>query len=380
MEHDPTQKSLQEESPKQDIQEGVDKVEVLSQKVEERASKFKNLVEAKSEHLPQNELAPTAEKVESRTKKFLKTAGAIALGLSVAGVLDQVRSHVMTRYEITESKDEDGTSVFKHEDAETTAIMDYLTGKASLPEKDKVYLYRELVRDESLEWEALNGHYLSLEEQEQLEETLPTNKEALLKLMATFHEKMDHVLGETVTSLPSHKSPEMQAEAEYEDVGKVGTFYSPEFASALWTLQKEVGAPKIRWSAPGMNTRAYLQGQFAGPGRAFYDSETNTIFITPRDTPETLMAEDSHAYQFAQKPITSRITYVLNMAETAVASIKNASPIYVEQYKQYSKPGSIENEAHSVIQPKIAKELGRLTKRSFEKETGRELTDPEPLL
>lgn len=229
--------------------------------------------------------------------------------------------------------------------------MEYLTGEKPLPEEDRVFFYRQVVREEMRNNADITPHEGGIEWLNTLEEKLPNDEAGLRERMVELLKARDYVFGD------NQGNYEARVTTAFEHEIKLPVAYDPAIAKILWKLQARVGAPRIRWEAPGQNIEATVSGQMSGAGRAHYNSETNTVYITPGSVGATLVAEDSHALQFDQHPIASRVQFVLDMTQSAVRAYKEHTTVYEQQLKDYRTPGTLEYDAHKVIQPTLIRQV-----------------------
>ena len=97
-----------------------------------------------------------------------------------------------------------------------------------------------------------------------------------------------------------------------------------------------------------------------GAGRSMYFADENTIYITPGSNVSTLgrnlFAENAHAHQFNNYPVSSRIRDRLDEVRLQIRSFQENKSRYEVQLDEYHTPGNIEYEAHEIIEPQLIKE------------------------
>jgi hypothetical protein len=297
----------------------------------------------------------TAERVDKKAgkiKNFLKVA---SMGIALYGTYE-VGSYVNSRHEITTEVGQDGKIKYDHEDPETTRILKFLTGAEGLALEDRIHFYREAVRNAHVKLaELTNPAELEIDAQNTFEGSLPTDEQGLRERLRDIYTKYDMAGFGSVQS-----DIEKRIDETFDKSIASSVEYNPAMEKMVWNLQMKVGSPRIRWAAPKENLWSQVQGSFAGPGRANYSLEDNTIYITPGTGNEALggmlVAEDAHALQFNERPISSRVRYVVDTAQTLVRSIRESRTMHEAQHDQYDTPGSIEYEAHKVIEPRLISE------------------------
>lgn len=307
-------------------------------------------------------VAEAEKAVQSKTRQFVKKVAWLGLGLSTAGALNEARSHIDSRYEVTETKNPDGTISYSHEDPETKAILDYMTGKAELPEHDKVYFYKEEVGQYYRELYAAE-HSALLEDADinAYISTLPDDSGKLVEMAIDLKEKRQKAYVKDSPGAIQMTEEEITEEVQRDFNELVqspgGDEYNPNYEQALWRLQKEVGAPKIRWIAPGMDMTAFAASKILGDGRAFYMENSNTVYISPLESERTLLAEDAHADQFNRQPVVSRVTGMIDFGHTAYRAVRDRISYHTSQLQEYGREGSLEHQAHSEIEPGLKGKL-----------------------
>jgi hypothetical protein len=329
--------------------ESVESISV--ERIEERITAIEDRLAKIKESGLEGDISPeTTEKIAKKAGILKKLAKYASIGMAMYGAAEYA-DYQATRNSISIEKKADGTLHFEHSDPETTRIMEYLTGEKPLPEEDRIFFYRQIVREKLRSVASLDSHDGGIDWLSSLEEKLPTDEAGLRARMIELLKTSDNIFGD------KQGNYDARVTTAFEDEIKSPVPYDPVIATVLWRLQAKVGAPRIRWEAPGQNTEATLSGKVSGAGRAHYNSETNTVYITPGTVGETLVAEDSHALQFDQHPIRSRVQFVLDMTRTVVGAYKEHTTVYDQQLKEYRTLGTLEYDAHSVIQPRLIKEM-----------------------
>lgn len=307
--------------------------------------------------------AGTAERIEKKVGKITSLLKVASMTLALYGSYD-ASSYATSRYEITTEMGRDGNTEYEHEDQETTRILRFLTGAEALTPEDRILFYRQIVREAYREYLSTKRIFLSegqddnsFEQFQDLEQTLPGTKEELRELLIDLYIKKDELLGTIDKAKSKQKAYILFNELEQPYIN-----YNSNLEKAIWELQIKVGSPRIRWADSKANTWSYIHSSVAGPSRANYSPGDNTIYLTPgsfnsESLGMVLTSEDAHALQFNTNPISSRIRIILDMTKTTIDSLKELKSLYAAQHDQYHTPGSIEHEAHSVIEPQLINEL-----------------------
>lgn len=270
-------------------------------------------------------------------RKYKKTT---ALGIFVLFLISLIQvNYYRTNYEIT--VDTSGEPhVYQHEDPRTTGIVNYMTGKAPLPAREELPLYRQYVKNvrESSGMENPENIY-SLSTAE-----LDTLAIEWYKKQFPKHPTDEDSIKELVKNLFTNAiQPPLQN-------------FGPEVNDRIWRLLIEVGAPKIRWVEEQDEDASKLVAASSGDKQIFYDFLDNTIYITYNDSVNSLLKEVGHAKQFRGKPVRSHIrlvySWIVSFAKGAFAEAK-------QKYQaNYQSADALEGEAHDVINPELLDKYG----------------------
>ncbi|TAJ12913.1 hypothetical protein EPO56_03770 [Patescibacteria group bacterium] len=264
-------------------------------------------------------------KIVQASRHALMLAGAVS-SITLAGFAGEG-----VRNEIKESKGSNGDVVFTHSDIETTQILDYLTGKSPLPEAERLRLLRAYLR-QGYEVENLKA---------------PTNldsldesglKEAVYVYYKTVGKESEEDAREGAEGFVSDGVP------EYE--------FNPKLYRKLWRLQREVGAPRIRWAFDGG-----FDARMVGSERANYNGLSNTAYIYPLTAFNDLISEDAHAHQREHSPWQTSLRWVYDGAATLMRAVVTKTDLRVAYSDDYRTPRSLEHIAHTEIEPNLRESL-----------------------
>lgn len=357
-----------ENSPAEPTAEEVG-VEEVSEAVDALAKHATQLERAGSDADVSPETVERVRTVLDKVKRTIKYASLGLLLLGGAKAAEEIKTYSDTRYEITKEVGEDGTIEYVHEDAETTRILNFLTGAAELPEEDKIHFYRELLRQEVAQRKQMDKFVelgsqgldaeeqtkqsaLTLDEQIAIEESLPTDEAALRSLLRSFYEEFDLLYyGEVQPDIDE------RVDQKFKDTVDISIDYDPILEQVIWEMQQKVGAPRIRWSAPDNNSFSKIAGHAVGAGRSMYNREDNTIYITPGTTGKNLLAENAHAEQFNDEPVQSRAQQLIDELRIQLRMISEGQDRYTAQLAEYERHGSIEHDAHEVREGELLEEM-----------------------
>jgi hypothetical protein len=86
------------------------------------------------------------------------------------------------------------------------------------------------------------------------------------------------------------------------------------------------------------------------------------------DFSEDFIAEMAHAKQFHEKPVSSYITVTIDYAKTLYTSITSNTSFSEEYLKLYDQEGTVEHEAHEIIEKLLEKEAFKAAAKDYEEE------------
>lgn len=241
-----------------------------------------------------------------------------------------------TRYRV--DKQTQGTeATFEHEDTETTLWINYISGRVSIPPEIRLNLFREQVG----KW--IKNNNISLPENffrmddKQIENYIFNDPQVSQTTFAIgWKNNMTADKKKFIDELIPNKMPRKDS-----------------IYKALWDLELVAGNPKIRPDSSG---------------RAHYIERTNTIFIdiglNQKYMIDDLIAESAHGVQWETSPLISdakKLRDTVFLSGQAVLQQKNIDKVHDEY--EYKTPGTIEYEAHSIIEPQLHKQFDQEVKK-----------------
>lgn len=137
-------------------------------------------------------------------------------------------------------------------------------------------------------------------------------------------------------------------------------YYSSKISNILWRIEEECGSPNVRFQTTGPS----IAGIELGPNiaRPYFNSLSNTVFIPDpqflepgKGGIEHLLAELSHSKQLGDNPLNFYAKAVASLFRILGEGGLDAKKLSKAQDKEYDLPGSLENEAHSLIEPELTK-------------------------
>ena len=281
----------------------------------------------------ENHAVEGRNRVPEKVLRHAKKTSRIIIQAALATSLALEMAHIATRYKVTEREITNGT-VYTHEDARTTNILNYISGKSKLPELERQKIYRHLVHDELQRYSP---------------ELIPENFNTLTSL-----ELRDLAMKSLGTYLPEKNKKELQNMADSWLEPFASDFQShPKTYEILWKIENKVGAPKIRWNFEAPIIKA-ASGQ-----DAFYDPLSNTIYIS--DKFPDILGEVVHADQWDKQPLRSSGRFAYSWLRVLARSAVEWQSVDQSYGAEYELPGSIEYEAHRKKERAAANEIMELT-------------------
>jgi len=287
------EKPQMDTSENQELVEAEKRAETILTSIEDASESAVEVTSQTVKKLEASNIGPEKKsKLRNKLETSLKRLFRILSFGAVVSVGAATTDFEATRYFVHTETGKEGDAVYIHQDAETTHVINILSGREALNGKDKTGL---IVSD-----------------------------------------------GKVLSPAP-------------------GT-YDQQLYKALWTLEQECGNPKIRFQRVGESGGIV---HLFDPGTSFYDVLTNTVIIQSGSNDYAInnyIAELAHGKQFNDNPLKFIIlgaTGYLNTFKKALDSKSNkADATFGEKLAQkyhdlYGQKGSLENDAHSVIQPEL---------------------------
>lgn len=293
------------------------------------------------------ELAQDANKLKKKARRFMRMAPLVLYASYAIGGLvgAEYQEYNAEGYHVEEHVDKAGDITFSHQDPETTQVLDYLSGRGEMP--------RDVKRAEEA-WK-IRDLYKSLDQ------PLPAGIEKMDD--ASLSKTYDHGLfllhkkyPKNIKYHPGKIDQDIPTTFERND----------ELYQALWNIERETGNPRI---VMDMDESKADQGRSF---RASYNRESNTMHIyypplkadvaqSRSEAIGAMVAESSHAQQFHG----SFVGHIKNSIreERDVADVTNRAAVEHKSFddaydeREYDTPGTIENEAHTVIEPELKKQI-----------------------
>ena len=278
---------------------------------------------------------------------LIKSVGGIIVAAAIQGVNLEKTMKEMHRNKVTEEEVEnnaDGITSkhkeFKHEDPETTHIINALCGKEPFTEKEKLNIAIGITV------KSCRASKTPVPEGIQ-----NWNLQEIRNLYIQTANNPRYCLDEFDTILS-------------------GTVYLEGLYSIIWEQEKRSGSPYVRWSVTenSSNIGDELNG-------AFYIPQTHTICIKPESLASSNMtkqyvAEVSHALQYKDRPIRSLIDNICdNFTVSLIASQTGTNKRDVYHQILYDDPRTAEYEAHKIIEPTLQAEVDKAKQTSYDSTT-----------
>ena len=301
----------------------------------------------------QKEKMTNLERVREKAEKFLKRVKQSALILSFGMAVNYTTIHSNE----VETIKENGKEIFRHPDKETTHILNYLSGIDSLSDEEQVILFKNEIKYQF----SKKGILIP----ENYDEMNKNDFFDFLNEVDINHIKQNHSgeffknLDVTKEYLDSNNNKEIEffIPKKYE--------YNDTLNQILWDIEKECGSPKIEWTS-GQERNTFQMS--SGYGVSHYNPVTHTVFINCIDGAHKregkihfLLEELSHSKQFHDNYLSSIIGVVESTKRIATDIVKTHDPVK-SQLKEYNISGSLENDAHKIIEPYLKKKFDSIKK------------------
>lgn len=303
---------------------------------------------------PKDTTVSIKERLARTVKSIAKRAMQVtAIGVVVGGVATE-RHLSETRTPVTRNMDQDGTIIYAHHDAQTTHILNYLAGREELTYEERVKILAKTL--------------MGLDKMINNVPILPENfakmnidqmAEILAPLFIESGEKSDSSPKEQALN-ELKKSLEKDVPARRKSV--------PGAYETIWEMEASVGSPTVRFTYghKAINGTKFPNDEIKV---ANYDPWDNIVSIqSDPDLLATLIAEFTHAHQFNNNTVSTLSKLPATAKRLCLRATKGASGIR-EWYQfllsssrmedaikdEYTTEGSIEYEAHKIIEPEFKK-------------------------
>jgi hypothetical protein len=276
-----------------------------------------------------------AKRVQLVKNTLLGSISGIILGTAIQGIkIKEAHRDKVTEIEVEENIDgiTSKHKEYKHEDPETTHIINALCGKEPFTEKEKLNI-------------AIG---ITVKSCEDCKIPIPEN------IKNWDLQEVKNLYIQTTNSL--YYPDEL-------DIILSGSVYSDELYSVIWEQEKRSGSPYVKWSVT--ENTSEIGGAH---NRAFYVTNTHTMYIKPEaltssNITRQYVAEVSHALQYNEKTTISMIKSLCeDFTVSIVASQTGIDKRFVYDQILYDDPGTTEHEAHSIIEPTLQAEIDEAKK------------------
>ncbi len=363
-----SQVKVPERAPQAEIEPAVTKLFEVAESIDEKVKKSKGKLSP--------ELKAQIDQLFRKVTSFMNSRGYI-LGFTILATIathrgfEREMSHTQQSESVVEQaprdsvveKDSAGIKVFTHSDSTTTHILNYFAGKDTLSENEVEVIYRNRVK-QILEAGTKtptpnNFDDMSIEE---IAEFLSVNIK----------------IPEKETRKPNFK------EEDFRKMCREGTILLfknlPRFLNAkegvyeaLWKIENETGAPKVRL----MESDPKLAYSRLG----YYISQINTVVMSVDrlygyekgedigSNPELVFpffGEVAHSLQHHKNPTEDYRRSAEEVKERNLRAKSLDISSDSSQKLEYGIPGTVEHEAHSIMEPRL-KEQFQMLVRDFGK-------------
>jgi hypothetical protein len=237
---------------------------------------------------------------------------------------------------VLEMRTNDGTR-FEHSDTTTTRVLNYLAGRDTLPEEDVTRMFKA-------SWK---------------EDIDKANPKTTVDL-----QKIGIEEAATLAANNGNRSPKWKVWWKEIYMNKYKKFprflgAKKEIYGALWQIEKETGSPKIR-------VMEDLPEIERSDRVGYYDPRTNTIVVSitalgdykqgksiNAQSSSTLFGEMAHAEQHSKRPEETVKQHNADITQRYTRAEKLKISPDSSQKLEYSTPGTVEYEAHKIIEPRL---------------------------
>lgn len=310
------------------------------------------------------------------------TAGAAAVGGAVQAIGFET-SHPA----LAQTVDANGLTAYSHPDERTAHYLNILAGKDRFTDEDLKFANEDSRTAEDLNkiagFEKLTDDDVEKIEkgvwEKQLEDTyaryslpLPANLDQMSSVeMGLLSSVNPDGSFNSEESKASHRQAiiyfEQQMRELYNQREEFRSTAGNDLYDLVWNLEKECGNPRIRFIGEDNIP------PISSTGREFYVSVNNTMYIVLDDLTgdtDAVEAEMSHAKQDIDHPVDFLWRSTRDNVEALTQGILSGKG-YRKAYDGllYNKSGSVEYEAHKVIQPELEKKYPITPFKDMEKNT-----------
>lgn len=235
---------------------------------------------------------------------------------------------------------------YVHSDSSTTRVLNYLTGRDTLPEEEVANMFKNSWKEELKDLKPSVSEDL---EQIGIEEVMDRLAEAEALASQARHD----------LTFPHEKS--LWKKALINEYNGFPRFLGANKAvyDALWKIEEDVGSPKIK-------IMEELPKKDRNDRAGYYRPETNTVVISMtslqnskqgddinNQTHEVVFAEMAHAKQWSDNSNEVYKQHSIDISQRLDRSKKLRISSDSSQKFEYSIPGTVEYEAHEIIEPML---------------------------
>ena len=300
---------------------------------------FEKIAE-KAETPAQKEKLNSLRKKISRTVKKFFTIGR---RLALVGTLAMSINHYVTHPDLEVTEDEQGDLLFKHPDKQTTHILNAIVGRDSISLEESLKSYKERIKNRI----------------KKIGISLPTEFDSY------DIDQVDSYLVKAGLDKPGVTRDYFNEYYNFKGV-EVSPDESKEIYNLLWEMEEECGNPKFRFQSRGPSVLGIEYSD--DDTRAYYDPIGNTFYI-PMDLfvgqeagHEKLFAELAHAKQLEDNPLEFYVKSASSMLRIFAKGKFDLEILTEAHQEEYEISGTLENEAHSEIEPYLAEKYSKITK------------------
>lgn len=278
------------------------------------------------------------KKMKRFSKRLFFTTSVIA-GIGMAR--EYCKQNELQARDVIETSIVSNEKIFTHSDKKTTDYLNYITKKD---------VSKEIVRQREADLERyLDPKISHLSDSLVMQDAYERMAEEAPYYFKTLQSKNITNGDEYVDMICEERRKEFKEE------------FNQKYYEAIWALESANGRPRIR-SAHDDKPDYF----FTEKGRDQYIPETNTMYINMVAPENTFLAELSHAQQFNTDywlRIKNELIFLKNLGETGIHALSSDESLNESYEHTYDDHGSVEHEAHEIIENELKAELAELMKK-----------------
>lgn len=255
--------------------------------------------------------------------------------------------HLATQWKVTEKIDpQTNQKIYEHQDPKTTHLINILAGREHFSHEELVEVTRIALMNKEM-FKSLVDHELW---EGSMEDLSKADEQAIVELTRKIylfnHGDTTEPQDLTEEAMLSNWAGAMEGEQDE-------TVYE-----TLWQMEIAAGSPELQIVSDASTFRLD-----AGASYNSFTNTTNLPLYTNQTAIRFLIAELSHGHQFNNNFFLSNLKGIRDLIIKVPITMSKEDKNFNESYRKlYDTEGTIENEAHSTIEPELQKNYNEATK------------------